>query len=161
MKTITCVLSVVVAMALAPGAMAQAKKKPAEAGKPAAEAAKPAAAAAAPAAADAKAKPAKAYPFESVVDEIDPAGKSFVHNNVDGKKVKFVLAADAPVKKGEAEGKFEDIKVGDSVSGLRLKTNPDGTQYEITKITNYGVKEKKGKEEPKKEEPKKPEKKKV
>jgi hypothetical protein len=133
----------VAAMALVPGAMAQAKKKPA------AEAAKPAAAA--PATGEAKAKPAKAFPFESVVDEIDPLGKSFVHNNVDGKKVKFILAADAPVKKGEAEGKFEDIKVGDSVSGMRVKLNPEGTEYQMTKISNYGVKEKK--EEPKKKKP--------
>jgi uncharacterized cupredoxin-like copper-binding protein len=107
-------------------AFAQAKKK---AAAPAAEATK---------VADAeKAKVAKPLPMYSRADEIDAAGKTFTQVNKDGKKVKHVVTDKTVIKNGDKEAKFEDIKVGDTVSGLRLKTND--TEWEVVKITKFGA----------------------
>ena len=73
------------------------------------------------------------------VDEIDAAGKSFTHKNADGKMVKNVVTDKTEIKNGDAAAKFEDIKVGDKVSGLRLKKNADGTEYEVVKITKFAA----------------------
>ncbi|MEI9898232.1 MAG: hypothetical protein WDN28_31345 [Chthoniobacter sp.] len=89
----------------------------------------------APAATPAAAKP---IPLYSEVTTIDTAGKSFTHKNKDGKEVKFVLTDKTEVKNGKAEAKFEDIKAGDWVSGLRLKKSD--TEYEVLKITKFGPK---------------------
>jgi hypothetical protein len=112
---------------------------------------KPAAPADAPAAADAKAKPAaekpkadasKPLPFHSVVDSIDAAGKSFTHKNKDGKEVKNIVTAKTELKNGDKEAKFEDIKVGDEVTGTRLKKSD--TEYEVVKTTYIGAPKAKG-----------------
>ena len=105
---------------------------------------KEAAAPAAPAApaADAKkaapdaAKPAKPLPMHSRVDAIDAAAKTFTHKNADGKEVKFNVTATTEIKNGEADAKFEDIKVGDFVSGLRLKKSD--TEWDVIKVTKFG-----------------------
>ena len=108
-------------------------KKPADA-KPAAEA-KPAG----------EAKPLGMY---VKVDAIDAKTKTFTHKNKDGKEVKFVVTDKTEIKNGEAAAKLADIKVGDTVSGSRLKKSD--TEYEVVKITKFGI-------APPRETPKKPE----
>jgi hypothetical protein len=113
-----------------------AKKEAAAPATPAAEAKKPAPAAEAKPAAEKAGKAGKALPMYARVDSIDPSTKSFIHKSKDGKETKHVLSASAEIKNGGAEAKFEDIKVGDTVSGLRVKKSD--TEYEITKITKFG-----------------------
>ncbi len=142
MKKLTCILTLTFALACGQPLFAQAKKKAAEGAPAAAAEAKPAADAKPvekPAKPDAT-KAAKPMPFSSEVDKIDATGKSFTHVNVDGKKVKNTVTEKTAIKQGEADAKFEDIKVGDTVSGLRLKKNDDGTEYELVKITKFGPK---------------------
>lgn len=99
--------------------------------------------AAAPAAPAAEAKPAaptvvKPSPMNTKVDTIDAAAKTFTHTNKkDSKVVKFVVTATTEIMNGEAPAKFADIKVGDTVSGLRIKKSD--TEYEVVKITKFGV----------------------
>ena len=137
MKKLIFSLTLSAAFALATPAFAQAKKKPAAA--PEAPAAPAAPAKPEPAKADA-AKPEKPYPMNSRADEIDAAGKSFTQINKDGKKVKHSITATTEVLNAEKPAKFEDIKVGDVISGLRLKKNADGTEYDVVKITKFGPK---------------------
>lgn len=129
------------------GAFALALPVTASAKKPAAAApSAPSAPAAAPAVTDVKKaadKPAaaatqaaKPIPMWSRVDTINAAAKTFTHKNADGKVVTFTVTATTEIKQGETAAKFEDIKVGDSVAGLRLKKG-DG-QYEVVKITKFG-----------------------
>ncbi len=132
MKKLIFSLTLGIAFAFATPAFAQAKKKPAAA--PEAPAAP-----AAPVKADA-AKPMKANPMYTQVDEIDAAGKSFTHVNKDGKKVKHTVTATTEIMNEMKPAKFEDIKIGDTVSGLRLKKNADGTEYDVVKITKFGPK---------------------
>ena len=156
MKQILFSLTLGLALSVGPSAFAQAKKK---------EAAKPAEAPAAPAApaADAKkddAKAVKPLPMNARADEIDAAGKSFTQKNKDGKLVKNIVTATTEIKNGDADAKFEDIKMGDTVAGLRTKKNADGTEYEVVKITKFGPKaEKKDDAKPAKKEDAKPAKK--
>jgi hypothetical protein len=125
---------------------AAAATTPAAAAAPAAAttpAAAAAAAAVAPVAAAAAAVVApiaavKSLPMTTSVDAIDAATKSFTHNNKDGSAVKFVVTTTTMIKNGEADAKFEDIKVGDTVNGLRVKKS--ATEYEVTKITAFGPK---------------------
>ncbi|MEK0449791.1 MAG: hypothetical protein RL088_2059 [Verrucomicrobiota bacterium] len=134
MKKLLFTLTFGLAIVASPAAFAQAKKK-----EPAAPAAAPAGAPAA----DAKkpeAKAAKPLPMNARADEIDAAGKTFTQVNKDGKKVKHVISDATEIKNGEAAAKFEDIKVGDTVAGLRNKKNADGTEYEVVKITKFGPK---------------------
>ena len=102
------------------------------------EAAPAAAPAATPAAKPAAAPAAKPMPMYSEVTAIDVAGKSFTHKNKDGKEVKFVLTDKTEIKNGDAAAKLEDIKVGDFVSGSRLKKSE--TEYEVVKISKFGPK---------------------
>ena len=105
------------------------------------KAAAPAAAAptaAAPAAAAAPVAAVKSLPMTTSVDAIDAATTSFTHNNKDGSKVKFVVTATTAIKNGETDAKFEDIKVGDTVNGSRVKKS--ATEWEVTKITAFGPK---------------------
>jgi hypothetical protein len=111
------------------GFAAEKKKAPA----PAADTKKPEAAPAA-----APAKPAKPLPMYSRVDTIDTAGKTFINKRRDGVEVKHVVTDATEIKNGEAAAKFEDIKVGDYVSGLRLKKSEK--EYEVVKITKFGPK---------------------
>lgn len=134
MKKLLFTLTFGLAIVASPAAFAQAKKK-----EPAAPAAAPAGAPAA----DAKkpeAKAAKPLPMNARADEIDAAGKTFTQVNKDGKKVKHVISDATEIKNGEAAAKFEDIKVGDTVAGLRNKKNADGNEYEVVKITKFGPK---------------------
>ena len=104
------------------------------------EAAAPAAAAEKPAEAkkpEAKPAEAKALGMSTKVDAIDAAAKTFSHTNKDGSVVKFVVTDKTEIKNGEAEAKFEDIKVGDTVNGSRIKVS--ATEYEVVKITKFGV----------------------
>ena len=77
-------------------------------------------------------------PMYSEVSAIDAAGKSFTHKNKDGKEVKFVITDTTEIKNGDAAAKLEDIKVGDYVSGSRLKKSE--TEYEVVKISKFGPK---------------------
>ena len=121
-----------------------APKKEASATAPVAEAKKPAEAAAN------AVKAAKPIPMHSRVDVIDTAGKTFTHKNADGKEVKFTVTATTEIKNEEAAAKFEDIKVGDVVSGLRQKKGE--SNWEIVKITKFGpAPAKKAGDAPKKE----------
>ena len=81
-------------------------------------------------------KAAKPLPMWSRVDTIDAAAKNFTHKNADGKVVTFAVTATTEIKQGEAAAKFEDIKVGDVVSGLRIKKGEG--QFEVVKITKFG-----------------------
>jgi hypothetical protein len=95
------------------------------------------------------------------VDAIDAAAKTFTHKNKDGKEVKFTVTDKTEIKNGDAPAKLADIKVGDTVSGSRLKKSD--TEYEVVKITKFGIappKEKKPEGEKKPEAAKKPEEKK-
>lgn len=138
MKKLLFTLTLSLAFLASPAAFAQAKKK---------EPAKPAAAPAAPAATEEK-KPAakpddkagKPLPMNATATEIDAAGKSFTQVTKDGKRVKHTVSDATTIMQGEAAAKFEDIKVGDQVSGLRNKKNADGTEYEVVKITKFGAK---------------------
>ena len=56
--------------------------------------------------------------------------------NKDGVEVKNVVTDKTEIKNGEAAAKFGDIKLGESVSGLRLKKSD--TEYEVVKITKFG-----------------------
>lgn len=117
--------------------------------------AKPADAAPAPAtpAPPKTADASKPIPMYAEVGTIDVAGKSFTHKNKTGKEVKFVITDKTEIKNGEAAAKFGDIKVGDWVSGSRLKKSD--TEYEVVKITKFGPKTEKKPEAAKKPEEKK------
>ena len=84
---------------------------------------------------------AKNIPMHAQVTTLDAAGKSFTHKNKDGTDVKFVLTDKTEIKQGKADAKFEDIKVGDWVSGLRVKKTD--TEWEVVKITKFGPMEEK------------------
>ncbi len=138
MKKLLLTLTIGITFLASPAAFAQAKKK---------EPAKPAEA---PAAADDKkpaakpeakpdAKAEKTLPMNATATEIDAAAKTFTHVTKEGKRVKHTVTATTEIKNGEAAAKFEDIKVGDQVSGSRKK-NADGTEYEVVKITKFGPK---------------------
>ena len=95
-------------------------------------------------------KAVKPLPMYSRVDTIDAKAKTFTHKNADEKVVTFTVTATTEIKQGETAAKFEDIKVGDMVSGLRLKKGEG--QYEVVKITKFGpAPAKKAPEAPKKE----------
>jgi hypothetical protein len=98
-------------------------------------------------AAGAKATTERKLPMNSRADEIDVAQKTFTHVTAAGKRVKHILAATTPIQQGEAVAKFEDIKVGDTVSGSRVKVSD--TEYTVVKITKFGVVAKKAAAKPK------------
>ena len=128
MKKLLFTLTLGVALAFGgQSAFAQAKKKTAA---PAADATK--------AADTTKAKADKPLPMYVRADEIDAAGKTFTMVTKAKKKLKHTVTATTEIKNGEAEAKFEDIKVGDYISGSRKKT-ADG-EYEVVKITKFGPK---------------------
>jgi hypothetical protein len=81
--------------------------------------------------------PAKPIGMYSKVDSIDAAAQSFTHRNKDGKEVKFVITGKTQIKNGDKPASFGDIKVGDTVSGSRIKKSD--TEYEVVKITKFGV----------------------
>lgn len=149
MKTLRTFLFATITATLAIPAFAASKEKKSEAAAPAA----------AEKAADA-AKADKPLPMNARVDEIDAKAKTFTQKTAAGKMVKHVVTDKTEIKQGEAAAKFEDIKVGDMVAGLRKKTNADGTEYEVVKITKFGpkaAKEPKADGEKKAEKTKKPE----
>ena len=118
---------------------AHAKKKAADA---AAAAAAEAAAAPVPAAAKKAAlgdapKVNKPIPMYVKVDAIDARAKTFSSTKKDQTVVNYSLTSNTSIKNLEADAKFADIKVGDMVSGLRLKKSP--TEYDVVKITKFGV----------------------
>ncbi|MEQ1859071.1 MAG: hypothetical protein ABMA13_03980 [Chthoniobacteraceae bacterium] len=122
-------LSILTAIAvIVPTATFAAEKK-----APKKEGAAPAAEAKKPAAEGAATKP---IAMNNRVDSIDVAAKSFVTKRKDGYDVKHVLSPTAEVKNAGAAAKFEDIKVGDTVAGSRIKKSE--TEYEVVKITKFG-----------------------
>lgn len=86
--------------------------------------------------------------MHSRVDVIDAKAKTFTHKNKDGKEVKHVVTSKTAINNGDKSAKFEDIKIGDYVSGLRLKKSD--TEYEVVKITKFGPETKKAETQPKK-----------
>jgi hypothetical protein len=138
-KLIVCSLTVALSLGLSAGAFAQAKPK-----------ATPAPAAEKPKTAEkAEKKADRPLPMHTRVDSIDAKAKTFTQKRLkDGVEVKHVVTATTEIKNGDAAAKFEDIKVGDYVNGLRLKKSD--TEYEVVKITKIGPPEpKKVKEEKK------------
>jgi hypothetical protein len=85
----------------------------------------------------AKAATERKLPMNSRADEIDAAQKTFTHVTAAGKRVKHILTATTTIQQGESPAKFEDIKVGDTVSGSRVKVSD--TEYTVVKITKFGV----------------------
>ena len=81
--------------------------------------------------------PAKTIGMYSRVDSIDAAGKTFTHRNADGKVVKFVITDRTEIKNSDKPATLGDIKVGDTVSGSRIKKSD--TEYQVVKITKFGV----------------------
>ncbi len=79
----------------------------------------------------------KAMPFNARADSIDAKGNAFTMKRKDGVEVKNVLTAKTAIANGEAAAKFGDIKVGDYVSGTRLKKSD--TEYEVVKITKFSA----------------------
>lgn len=157
MKKLLSILTLgAVALALPSSGLAAEKKT-----KPAADASAPAEGAKKPAEAKSassaeKAGEPKAMGMFVKVDAIDAKANTFTHKNKDGKEIKFVVTAKTEIKNGEAAAKLADIKVGDTVSGSRIKKSD--TEYEVVKITKFGIappKEKKA-EGAKKPEAKKP-----
>ena len=139
MKKLLTILTLTALATLPATTFAAAKKEAAPAATPAP---KPAAT---PAAKPAE-KPAKPMPMYSEVSTIDVAAKTFTHKNKDGKEVKFVLTDKTEIKNGDAAAKLEDIKVGDYVSGSRLKKSE--TEYEVIKVSKFGPKAEKKAEAP-------------
>jgi hypothetical protein len=88
------------------------------------------------------AKSTRPLPMHSRVDEIDAAAKTFTQNTREGKKVKHVITNKTEIKQGRDSAKFDEIKVGDMVSGSRVKKNAEGTEYEVIKITKFSPKAK-------------------
>src|SRR5262245_27728620 len=123
-KLIVCSITVALSFGLSAGALAQAKPKatPAPAAAPAAE--------------KAEKKANKPLPMHARADSIDAKGKTFTQKRKDGVEVKHIVTATTEIKNGDAAAKFEDIKVGDYVNGLRLKKSE--TEYEVVKITKIG-----------------------
>lgn len=129
MKKLLFTLTLGVALAFgSQSAFAQAKKPAA----PAADA--PKAADAAKAKADNTDKP---QAMNIRVDSIDATTKTLTQKRKDNVEVKSVVTAKTEIKNGDKEAKFEDIKVGDNVSGSRLKKSD--TEYEVVKITKFGL----------------------
>ncbi len=130
-------LMTVAAFAFAPGAMAAETKAPEEKGTvgKAVDATKKGIGKAADAVKDAVTDP-KPLPMHSRADTIDAAAKTFTMKRKDGVEVKHVVTDKTEIKNGEAAAKFEDIKAGDFVNGLRLKKSD--TEYEVVKITKIG-----------------------
>lgn len=127
MKKLLTILTLTAFAALPATTFAAPKKEAAPAATPApAKAAAP------------KAAVAKPMAMYSEVTTIDAAGKSFTHKNKDGKEVKFVITDTTEIKNGDAAAKLEDIKVGDYVSGSRIKKSE--TEYEVVKISKFGPK---------------------
>jgi hypothetical protein len=152
MKKLLFTLTLVAAFTLGDqSAFAQAKKKPtAPADAPAAVAEKAKAAAETPKAAAEEAKPKKdTIPMYVRADEIDAKAKTITQINKDGKKAVNTVTATTEIKNGDASAKFDDIKKGDWVAGLRKKT---GDAYEVVKITKFGPKAEKKEGEAKKSE---------
>lgn len=110
------------------------------------EAAKQASAVAEKAAKPAPSAP-KTMPLFARVHEIDAAGNNFTTVKKDGTKVKFVVTASTEIKQGDQAAKFAEIKVGDEVSGLRIKRSD--TEYEVVKITKFGPHQEKADKAPK------------
>ncbi|MEO6742443.1 MAG: hypothetical protein ABIP20_19545 [Chthoniobacteraceae bacterium] len=154
MKKLIFTLTLAMAFAVgSPSAFAQAKKKKDAAAEEATAAADKtkaagdkakaaaetgAAAAEKPKAAEA-AKPKKdTIPMYVRADEIDAKAKTITQVNKDGKKGVNTVTSTTEIKNGEAAAKFEDIKKGDMVAGLRKKTGENA--YEVVKITKFGPK---------------------
>src|SRR4030095_14702597 len=126
-KLIVCSLTGALSLGLSAGAYAQAKPKATPA--PAAGTAKPAE--------KAEKKADRPLPMHTRVDSIDAKAKTFTQKRMrDGAEIKHVVTATTEIKNGDAAAKFEDIKVGDYVNGLRLKKSD--TEYEVVKITKIG-----------------------
>jgi hypothetical protein len=139
-KLLSIITTIAFAASLSAVSVAAEKKKPAT-DKPAVDkpAAVPAEKPAEPAPAPEKVVgESKAIPLYTEVSSIETAGKSFTHKNKDGKEVKFVVTDTTEIKNAGAAAKLEDIKVGDSVSGLRKKVSE--TEYTVLKITKFGPK---------------------
>lgn len=140
MKKLLSILTVsAIALSLPAASFAADKKdqaaKTGDTGKPSAEKAP---ATSPEAAAEKVAGEGKALPMNSRADSIDAAAKTFTHKKKDGVEVKHVVTSTTEIKNGDAAAKFEDIKVGDYVSGLRKKKSD--TEYEVVKITKFGAK---------------------
>ena len=117
---IVCSLAFAVSLCLPAGAFAETKPK----ATPAAEA---------KAAEKAGKKADRPMPMHARVDSIDTRAKTFTQKRKDGVEVKHVVAATTAFENG---AKFEDIKVGDYVNGLRLKKSE--SEYEVVKVTKIG-----------------------
>jgi len=133
MKThLTLAIAAGFGLALPTATFAQKNKAPA----PAAETRKPEAASAP--AAEAKAS-AKTLPMNARVDMMDASAKTFTTKRLkDGVEVKHMVTATTEIKNGDAAAKFEDIKVGDWVGGLRMRKGQN--EFEVVKITKFGAK---------------------
>jgi hypothetical protein len=125
-KLIVSSLTVALSLGLSAGAFAQAKPKatPAPAAGTTKAAEKP------------ETKADRPMPMHTRVDSIDAKAKTFTQKRRDGVEVKHVVTATTEIKNGDAAAKFEDIKVGDYVNGLRLKKGV--AEYEVVKITKIG-----------------------
>ncbi len=113
-------------------------KAAAEKPKAAAEAATEKAKATATATAETGKAKRDTIPMYVRADEIDAKAMTITQVNKDGKKAVNTVTTTTEIKNKDAAAKFEDIKKGDMVAGLRKKTGENA--YEVVKITKFGPK---------------------
>lgn len=148
MKVLRSLLVLTALAVVVPPAIAAEKKAAKKEGAaPAAEAKKSDAKPKAEAKSDDASKAGRPIAMSARVDNLDAANKTFTMKRKDGYEVKHIVTDKTDIKNNGAAAKFEDIKMGDTVSGSRIKKSE--TEYEVVKITKFGVaapKEKKAKE---------------
>lgn len=83
--------------------------------------------------AEANAVVEKAVPFRLQVSEL--TSSSFSHTAPDGSKQKLFATSKTAVSKGDRSAVFGDIKLGDIITGLRVKKEAEG-EWDIVNITN-------------------------
>lgn len=71
------------------------------------------------------------------VDAIDAAAKTFSYTTKAGKKVVNKVTGNTTIMQGDKPAQFSDVKVGDTISGSHKKIS--ATEYEIIKITKFGI----------------------
>lgn len=81
-------------------------------------------------------KPVKPMPMYRKVGGIDPSALTITYTTKKGVKMVEKVTDRTIIMQGDKPARFSDIKVGDMVSGLHLKTKEN--EFEILKITKFG-----------------------
>jgi len=81
-------------------------------------------------------KPAKPMPMYRKVGTIDATTMTITYTTKKGVRIVEKVTDKTVIKQGDKPALFSEIKVGDMVSGLHLKTKEN--EYEVLKITKFG-----------------------